>query len=198
MNTAAPTLIGNSSLVDTTAKPAFSPPSIRIAIVTAALVSTLGMGCATQTAARETNRLTETTPTTETAPATTAPTTTQEADRLAFVPEPVRFPYDQSSLDDAGRQQLTALGNYLKSSPGVKVRVIGHADERGTADYNLSLGEDRARVARDYLTRMGIGSDRIITSSRGEEEPAVAGPGESAYAANRRDEFVLLNEVAQR
>jgi len=173
----------------------------RLAVLTVALSSTFGAGCAADHALqRDTNLATNTRPTTVvTPPAPAVPETdTAAADRLAFVPEPVRFGYDQSALDDNGRAQLTALARHLQGSPGVKVRVVGHADERGTPEYNMSLGDERARVARDYLVRMGISTDRILTSSRGEEEPAVPGAGESALAANRRDEFVLMNEVASR
>lgn len=174
----------------------------RLAVLTVALSSTFGAGCAADHALqRDTNLATNTRPTTVVtppAPAAAPATDTAAADRLAFVPEPVRFGYDQSALDDSGRAQLTALARHLQDSPGVKVRVVGHADERGTPEYNMSLGDERARVARDYLVRMGIGTDRILTTSRGEEEPAVAGGGESALAANRRDEFVLMNEVASR
>jgi len=70
--------------------------------------------------------------------------------------------------------------------------------ERGTGEYNLSLGEARARAARDYLVRLGVDAGRIGITSRGEEEPAVAGANEAAWAMNRRDEFMLVEEVATR
>ncbi len=170
---------------------------VRLALLTTALSSLAGIGCASDAAIqRDTNLASSTRPTTVVEPP--APADAAAVERLTFTPTPVRFSYDDSALDAAGREQLQALAEHLKASPGVKVRIVGHADERGTSEYNLSLGEDRARVARDYLTRLGIGSDRVVVTSRGEEDPAVAGSSESAWAVNRRDEFVLLNEVAAR
>ena len=177
----------------------FTNSMTRLAVLTVALSSTFGAGCAADAASQRSTDVASTTRPTSTVTPPPAPATdAAAAERLAFVPEPVRFAYDQSALDDNGRAQLTALGRHLQGSPGVKVRVVGHADERGTPEYNMSLGDERARVARDYLVRMGISTDRILTSSRGEEEPAVTGGSESALAANRRDEFVLMNEVASR
>jgi peptidoglycan-associated lipoprotein len=73
----------------------------------------------------------------------------------------------------------------------VKLRIEGHSDERGSAEYNLALGERRAKAAAKYLVTMGVKPDRLSTISYGEEHPAVQGHDESAWSKNRRDEFVI-------
>jgi peptidoglycan-associated lipoprotein len=125
-----------------------------------------------------------------TQPTTTATTTTPTA--TVFVPQPLRFDYDAATLSDEGRLQLQALAAHLRTT-GLAVRIVGHADERGTPEYNMSLGDERARVARDYLVRLGIDRARVTASSRGEEDPAVVGEDEGTFALNRRDEFELLS-----
>lgn len=138
-------------------------------------------------------------PTTRAAPAPAvaatpppAPVTTLATTPAAFVPQPLRFDYDAATLSDEGRAQLQALAAHLRTT-GLAVRIVGHADERGTPEYNMSLGDERARVARDYLVRLGIDPARITASSRGEEDPAVVGDDEATFALNRRDEFELLS-----
>ena len=84
------------------------------------------------------------------------------------------------------------VADHLKSNPTRKVKVEGHADERGTEGYNLALGERRALSVRDYLINLGISPDRVGTTSFGEFDPAELGQNEAAWAANRRAEFVLL------
>lgn len=135
---------------------------------------------------------------TATATPASSPPASEAEQRLTFSPEPVRFGLDDSQLDADARDRLRALAAHLQRSPGTRVTVVGHADERGTGEYNLSLGEARARAARDYLVRLGISAARITITSRGEEEPAVAGANEQAWAMNRRDEFMLVEEVATR
>jgi peptidoglycan-associated lipoprotein len=144
------------------------------------------------TAARDPAPAASTTPAAPTTPASEA------EQRLTFSPEPVRFGLDDSQLDADAQARLRALAAHLQRSPGTRVTIVGHADERGTGEYNLSLGEARARAARDYLVRLGINASRVTITSRGEEEPAVAGSNEQAWAMNRRDEFMLVEEVATR
>ena len=74
----------------------------------------------------------------------------------------------------------------------MQLRLEGHADERGTVEYNLALGERRAEAARAYLIDLGIDPDRMTTISYGEERPAVQGANEAAWSQNRRDEFIPL------
>jgi peptidoglycan-associated lipoprotein len=155
--------------------------------------------CATApaTTASRTDAARDPAPATSATP-TSSPPASEAEQRLTFSPEPVRFGLDDSQLDATAQDRLRALAAHLQRSPATRVTIVGHADERGTGEYNLSLGEARARAARDYLVRLGINPSRITITSRGEEEPAVVGSNEQAWAMNRRDEFMLVEEVATR
>ena len=102
------------------------------------------------------------------------------------------FDFDRSDLREDARQTLQAKAEALRQFPDVRIRIEGHADERGTVEYNLALGERRADAARAYLIDLGIDSDRMTTISYGEERPAVDGHNEAAWSQNRRDEFVII------
>ena len=113
-------------------------------------------------------------------------------DREAFAALTVHFEYDSAAVhpDDFEKIKLVAL--HLAQNPSHKLLVEGHCDERGTEDYNLSLGERRALAVVDELARMNIGADRLRTLSQGEKVPMVLGTDEQSFAENRRGEFVLL------
>jgi len=98
----------------------------------------------------------------------------------------VFFDYDKYSLKAKARQTLERQATFLKNNAGVKVVLQGHADERGTREYNLALGERRANAAKDYLVALGIDPNRITIISYGKERPAVAGSNEAAWSQNRR------------
>jgi peptidoglycan-associated lipoprotein len=104
----------------------------------------------------------------------------------------VYFDFDRSTIRSADQSKIEVVADHLKSNPMHKVKVEGHADERGTEGYNLALGERRALSVRDYLINLGISPDRVGTTSFGELQPAELGQNEAAWAANRRAEFVLL------
>jgi len=104
----------------------------------------------------------------------------------------VYFGYDQDELGDEARSTLQANAQWLKSHARYVVRIEGHADERGSIKYNLSLGDRRADSVRTYLTSLGIEASRLETVSYGEERPAVPGSGEEAWSKNRRAEFVIV------
>jgi peptidoglycan-associated lipoprotein len=104
----------------------------------------------------------------------------------------VYFDFDRSTIRSAEQSKIEVVADHLKSNPSHKVKVEGHADERGTEGYNLALGERRALSVRDYLINLGISPDRVGTSSFGESMPAQLGQNEAAWAANRRAEFILL------
>lgn len=104
----------------------------------------------------------------------------------------VYFDFDKSSIRSSEQPKLSEVANYLRSNAANAVRVTGNCDERGTEEYNRSLGERRALAAREALVGMGISPDRIETVSYGEDKPAVQGHDESAYSKNRRDEFIVL------
>jgi peptidoglycan-associated lipoprotein len=103
---------------------------------------------------------------------------------------PIYFNYDKSDLSQNARNTLSQNANALKSSPNTNVSIEGHCDERGSAEYNLALGERRAKAAQQYLVTLGVQPDRLSTVSYGEEKPAAAGHNEAAWAKNRRVEFV--------
>ena len=105
--------------------------------------------------------------------------------------EKVFFDTDSSEIDIASRKVLDRNAAILQEHMDVKVQVQGHADERGTVDYNLQLGNERADAVKDYLVNQGVGSDRITVISFGEEMPASTGHFESSWAQNRRAEFVV-------
>ena len=105
--------------------------------------------------------------------------------------KPVYFAYDSDELDDSARAILTEDAGLLKKYAKWVVTVEGHCDERGSAEYNLALGERRALAAKSYLLSLGIGADRMRTVSYGKEFPFDPGHDESAYSKNRRAHFML-------
>jgi len=104
----------------------------------------------------------------------------------------VFFDFDKAVIRDDGKKSLNENIQWLKANPAVQIRVEGHCDERGTNEYNLALGERRAKVVRDYLVAGGIDAKRISTVSYGEERPFVQGHDESAWKGNRRGHFVVV------
>jgi len=102
------------------------------------------------------------------------------------------FDFDRSDLREEARQTLQQKAEALRQFPDIRIRIEGHADERGTVEYNLALGERRADAARAYLVDLGIDPDRMTTISYGEERPQMEGHNEAAWSQNRRDEFVIL------
>jgi len=101
----------------------------------------------------------------------------------------IYFAFDRSELSDQSRQVLAEKAELLKTHSALSLLIEGHCDERGTNEYNMALGERRARAAYEYLVLMGIASERLTIISYGEEYPAVPGSNEEAWAKNRRDEF---------
>ncbi len=114
------------------------------------------------------------------------------AEQVEAALKPVYFDYDSEGLGDAALGVLAANAQWLKSHAGVRVQVEGHCDERGTIEYNLALGQRRARSVKDHLVRLGVAADRLDLISYGKERPAVDGHDEAAWAKNRRAEFRAL------
>jgi peptidoglycan-associated lipoprotein len=100
------------------------------------------------------------------------------------------FAFDSADLDAASSELAKQHGAYLAENPGVKARLEGHADERGSREYNLGLGERRAAGVRSVLLVQGAASSQLSTISFGEERPANTGTGEAAWSTNRRVEIV--------
>jgi peptidoglycan-associated lipoprotein len=115
------------------------------------------------------------------------------ADFQQNVGDRVFFDYDSFQLTAEARQILTRQSAWLKQYGTYRVTVEGHADERGTREYNLALGERRAASVRAFLVSQGIPANRVATISYGKERPAVAGSTEQAYSQNRRGVSVLSN-----
>ena len=117
-------------------------------------------------------------------------------DLVVNVGDRVFFGFDKTDLTTEARATLDRQAAWLKKYPNVKVTLEGHADERGTREYNLALGERRAMSAKNYLVAAGVGADRVRTVSYGKERPAVLGSNEAAWAQNRRAVTVVAAPAA--
>ena len=104
---------------------------------------------------------------------------------------PAFFLLDSSQIGDAARPVLQKNADWMKRWGSTKVMVEGHADSRGTAEYNLALGERRATAVRDYLVSLGVAADRITIVSKGKESPFCSEETESCWQENRRGHFVI-------
>ena len=109
-----------------------------------------------------------------------------QEDLIVNVGDRVFFGYDSAELDGDAQELLQDQVAWLKQYPGVSLTVEGHCDERGTREYNLALGEQRATAVRDYLVIEGIDADRLRVISYGKEKPAVIGSNDMAWSKNRR------------
>lgn len=105
---------------------------------------------------------------------------------------PVYFGFDASNLAAGEMAKIEAVAEHLQAKPNRVVIIEGNCDERGSNEYNLSLGDLRATSIRKYLESLGVEPNRIQTKSYGEEKPAVAGQGEAAWSKNRRGEFAIF------
>jgi peptidoglycan-associated lipoprotein len=111
---------------------------------------------------------------------------------------PVYFGFDSTVVPQGELGKVDAVADHLKSRPERVVLIEGNCDERGSSEYNLSLGENRAIVVRNYLINNGIADNRIQIRSYGEEKPAVEGQDESAWSKNRRDEFGIYDTTQKK
>ncbi len=103
------------------------------------------------------------------------------------------FDYDKADLRPDARTALSKTAEFLKSNPGIKVTVEGHCDERGSTEYNLGLGVRRANAVTQYLVSLGIGADRLNSTSFGKEKPFCTESNEACWQQNRRGHFVKAN-----
>jgi peptidoglycan-associated lipoprotein len=103
----------------------------------------------------------------------------------------IYFSFDSSNIESDTKDSLKENADYLKANTNIDVQVEGHCDERGSSQYNLALGERRAKAVRDYLVTLGVESKRITTVSYGSERPKAQGQDESAWSQNRRANFVV-------
>ena len=126
-----------------------------------------------------------------TASSSTTATQMSDAEKLAQVGNTVYFGFDSSELDGEAQAALDRQAAFLNVNPTMVLIIEGHADERGTREYNLALGDRRAVAVRDYLLAKGLNAARVRTVSYGKERPAVSGSNEESWAKNRRSATVL-------
>ena len=103
----------------------------------------------------------------------------------------IHFDFDQSAITPSGEEVLTRQVAVLRAYPDVRLRITGHADERGSTEYNLALGQRRAQAVKDYYVNYGLAASRFEVVSLGEERPLVSQSNEAAWAQNRRAEFTI-------
>lgn len=163
--------------------------SVALALVFVAMSST---------AANCRKKTPEPTPVPAPAPVVTVPpsTTTTPSDSAANTLKRVYFGYDSTGVTGDSTSALEHDVSVLQKNPETRVEVQGHADERGTTEYNLALGQRRAEAVKDRMVRMGIAGSRLTTVSYGEERPLVSASNESAWSQNRRAEFRVLGTGA--
>jgi len=117
----------------------------------------------------------------------------QRAEAQQAVGSMIFFAFDSFELTPESRTVLNAKADALKKFSLFNIVVEGHCDERGTSEYNLALGERRAKAAQQFLNQLGIADSRITIVSYGKERPLEQGKGEAAWSKNRRDEFKIQN-----
>lgn len=105
----------------------------------------------------------------------------------------VHFDYDKSSLSATARKQLAENAEWLNKNPKSMLQIEGHCDSRGSVEYNLALGERRAKTVKNYLVSLGVASNRLKIISYGKEKPIVEGDSEQAFGKNRRANFLPLS-----
>lgn len=105
----------------------------------------------------------------------------------------VHFEYDKAALTSDARQKIQGNVDWLKSRNNVGLQIEGHCDNRGSIEYNLSLGERRAQAVKNYMVSLGVAGDRLSVISYGKEKPLAMGDSDADYAKNRRANFVPLN-----
>jgi peptidoglycan-associated lipoprotein len=128
------------------------------------------------------------------APAAAAPSTAgvdMAQDVRAFEAEGIYFDYDKSEIKADAKAVLEKKAAWLRANPSYKVKIEGNCDDRGTNEYNLALGDRRAKAAQKYLNALGISMDRMSTISYGEEKPTCKEKNEKCWSKNRRDDFKL-------
>ncbi|MEX2629879.1 MAG: peptidoglycan-associated lipoprotein Pal [Tistlia sp.] len=145
---------------------------------------------ACESSQEDTGATTGTTQTTTASPMS-GPAAGSQEELLVEVGDRIFFDFDRSDVRADQRGTVDSLANWLQGNPSVALTIEGHADERGTREYNLALGERRANAVREYLVARGINGSRLSTISYGKERPEVLGSTEYAWAQNRRGVFVV-------
>jgi peptidoglycan-associated lipoprotein len=124
-------------------------------------------------------------------------TPADEIDRMGLLAE-IHFDYDKADIREGDRGILSKNADVLKRFDFLKITIEGHCDERGSVEYNLALGERRAKVAYDYLVSLGVPAERLKTVSYGKEVPLCQQHSEDCWARNRRDRFTVTGKTTGR
>ncbi len=167
-----------------------------IALLAAAALALAAGGCAhkkpqVQIAPPDTVKTTVSTEVTSPPPATPEEQPAGAAGEETAALQDVHFDFDAATLSDEAKALLTKNGAWLVKNANVRLRIEGHCDERGTVEYNLALGDRRARAAKDFLVSYGVGESRLEILSYGKEQPLDTGQDETSWAKNRRAHFVV-------
>jgi peptidoglycan-associated lipoprotein len=109
----------------------------------------------------------------------------------------IYFAFDKYDVKDEYKSDLKAVASWMTKNPNAKLSVEGHCDERGTNEYNLALGDRRAKAVKDFLVSLGVPSSRVDSISYGEEKPLCTEQTEECWAKNRRAHFVILGKVSK-
>lgn len=133
------------------------------------------------------------TPTPAPAPPAPAPGTQAHFTQMMSGRDTIYFDTDRYNIDAQDQVALQSQAQYMRQYPGIRATIEGHADERGTREYNLALGERRANAAKNYLVSLGVPAGQLTTVSYGKERPRAVGSNEAAWAQNRRAVTVILN-----
>jgi peptidoglycan-associated lipoprotein len=126
------------------------------------------------------------------APTTVTEDLTTAASQSLESLESIYFDFDSYILTDKSREILSRNAESMKKNSSINIQVAGHCDERGSDEYNLALGEKRAKAAMNYISTLGVPASRLSIISYGKEKPADPGQDEAAWAKNRRDEFIVI------
>ena len=116
---------------------------------------------------------------------------TEFGKRVASTLEPVMFKFDSAKLDDSEVAKADQVAAFLRANPSYKVVIEGNCDERGTAEYNMALGERRAQAVRAYLLNVSVPESKVQTLSYGEEKPSTPGHSDADWSKNRRADFAI-------
>lgn len=154
------------------------------------LAFALSAGCASRKQVTTAEPAPPPPPPTQTKPETPPPTPPPPPEKPKLTLQDAFFDFDDFSLRSDAKAVLDTDAKYMEQNAGASIVIEGHCDERGSVEYNLALGEKRARAAKDYLVSYGIAASRMSTISYGKERPFDPGHNEEAWAKNRRAHFV--------
>jgi peptidoglycan-associated lipoprotein len=154
------------------------------------LAFALSAGCASRKQVTTAEPAPPPPPPTQTKPETPPPAPPAEPEKPKFTLRDAFFDFDDFSLRSDAKAALDSDAKYMEQNAGANIVIEGHCDERGSVEYNLALGEKRARAAKAYLVSYGIAASRMTTISYGKERPFDPGHNEEAWAKNRRAHFV--------